>query len=208
VTTETTASGGSSARPQRADARRNAAAILDAATSCLARDPDASISEIAKAAGVGRVTLYGHFDSRATLVAAVVERSMRESDEALRGLDLSGDPADALVRLIEATWRITYRYGALVVAAERSMPDADLVAAHSPHRDRAEQLIERGRAEGRFRSDVPTSWLVTVLHTVVHAAANAVHDGELTAAEAPRLIEATMLGVTTPPGGVVPAAAP
>lgn len=188
----------------RADARKNIAAIIDAATDCLARDPDASINEIAKAAGVGRVTLYGHFDSRATLVSAVVDRAMAESDAALRDLDLAGDPAEALERLIHATWRITYRYGALVVAAERAMPDAELAAAHSPHRERAERLIERGRAEGRFRADVPASWLITVLHTVIHAAANAVHAGELAADEAPRMITATMLAVTTPPGDVVP----
>ena len=191
-------------RQLRADARKNIAAIIDAATDCLARDPDASVSEIAKAAGVGRVTLYGHFDSRATLVAAVVDRAMAESDAALRDLDLTGDPAEALERLIHATWRITYRYGALVVAAERAMPDAELAAAHSPHRERAEGLIERGRAEGRFRVDVPASWLITVLHTVVHAAANAVHARELSADDAPRMITATMLGVTTPPGDVVP----
>jgi hypothetical protein len=65
-------------------------------------------------------------------------------------------------------------------------------------------LIERGRAEGRFRADVPASWLITVLHTVIHAAANAVHARELEADEAPRMITATMLGVTTPPGDVVP----
>jgi TetR/AcrR family transcriptional repressor of mexCD-oprJ operon len=45
------------ATPRRADARKNIAAILEAATACLAKDPDVSINEIAKAAGVGRVTL-------------------------------------------------------------------------------------------------------------------------------------------------------
>ena len=44
-------------RAQRADARRNIAAILDAATDCLARDPEMSIAGIAAAAGVGRITL-------------------------------------------------------------------------------------------------------------------------------------------------------
>lgn len=56
------------ARPQRADARRNTASILDAAVLCLTRNPDASVAEIAKAASVGRVTLYGHFKTRAELV--------------------------------------------------------------------------------------------------------------------------------------------
>ena len=60
---------------QRADARRNVAAILDAATECLARDPEVSIADIATAAGVGRITLYGHFKTRAELIDAVVVRT-------------------------------------------------------------------------------------------------------------------------------------
>ena len=203
-TTDSTPASSATGRPLRADARRNVAAILDAATSCLARDPDASINEIAKAAGVGRVTLYGHFDSRATLVAAVVDRAMQEANAALEAVDLAGDPVEALVRLIDATWAITYRYGALVVAAERALPGGEMEAAHAEPRARAERLLERGRAEGRFRTDLPTSWLVTIMHTVTHAAATAVYNGELASEEAPRAIAATMLGVLTPPGEVVP----
>lgn len=191
-------------RQQRADARRNAAAILDAATRCLARDPDASINEIAKAAGVGRVTLYGHFDTRATLVGAVVDRAMQDAEAALSAVDLSGDPVDALRRLIDATWTITNRYGALVVAAERTLPGGEMEAAHEAPRARAVRLLERGRAEGRFRDDLPVSWLVTMLHTATHAASAAVYAGEMSADDAPRAIAATMLGLLTPPGGVVP----
>jgi AcrR family transcriptional regulator len=54
------------AREQRADARRNVEAILDAAQHCLSHDPQATIAHIAHAAGVGRVTLYGHFKSWST----------------------------------------------------------------------------------------------------------------------------------------------
>ncbi|GAA1504424.1 TetR/AcrR family transcriptional regulator [Nocardioides humi] len=191
-------------RPLRADARRNVESILDAATTCLARDPDASINDIARAAGVGRVTLYGHFENRAGLVGAVVDRAMRESEASLRGVDLSGDPAAALVRLIEASWQVTLRYGALVVAAERSMPVAEMDAAHTEPRERVRRLLERGRAEHRFRTDLPVSWLLTAMHTVTHAAAASVYVGELADAEGARAIAATMLGLLTPPGAVVP----
>ncbi|WGX96179.1 TetR/AcrR family transcriptional regulator [Nocardioides sp. L-11A] len=191
-------------RPLRADARRNVEAILDAATATLARDPDASINDIAKAAGVGRVTLYGHFENRGVLVAAVVERAMRESEAALRDVDLAGDPAAALVRLIDATWQVTLRYGALVVAAEKSMPVAEMAAAHSEPRERARRLIDHGRELGRFRTDLPVSWLVTAMHTVTHAAATSVYAEELPAADAARAIAATMLGLLTPAGQVVP----
>src|SRR4051812_39142115 len=91
---------------KRADAQRNIAAILDAATQCLGRDPAASTSEIAKAAGVGRVTLYGHFPSRAELLDAVFVHAIEAGEEALGQVDLSGDPREALSRLIESSWRL------------------------------------------------------------------------------------------------------
>lgn len=193
-----------SGRQLRADARKNIEAILDAATTCLARDPDASVNQIARTAGVGRVTLYGHFENRATLVAAVVDRAIADSNAALESVDLDGDPVQALVRLIEATWQVTARYGALVVAAERSMANDELLAKHAEPARRAERLLERGRAGDAFRTDLPVSWLVTMLHTVTHAASSALHRGELTADEAPRMIVATMLGLVTAPGRTVP----
>src|ERR1700744_6291747 len=71
---------GTGPRAQRADARRNIAAILDAATDCLARDPETSVAGIAAAAGVGRITLYGHFKTRADLVDAVLARTVQRAD--------------------------------------------------------------------------------------------------------------------------------
>jgi AcrR family transcriptional regulator len=55
----------------RADARRNIERILEAAEACLARNPNASMSDIAAQAGLGRVTIYGHFASRQVVVGAV-----------------------------------------------------------------------------------------------------------------------------------------
>lgn len=196
--------GAERSRPLRADARRNIDAIVDAAITCLARDPDASLGDIAKHAGVGRVTLYGHFDSRAALVSAVMERVIRETDEVLEAVDVSGEPAEALVRLIEATWPYTHRYGALVVAAERTLDPDDVVAAHAGPMERVKRLLERGRAEGRFRSDLPLEWSVNLIHTVTHAVAGAVYHGDISEADGPRLIVATMLGTLTPPGEPVP----
>ena len=191
-------------QPKRADARRNVDAILEAATRCLADDPDVSVGEIARAAGVGRVTLYGHFASRASLVSAVAQRAVRSTDEALEALDLGGDPGEALVRLVEATWELTHRFGALVVAAEKALPDEDLRSAHAGLEARVRRLVQRGRREGVFRSDLPLHWLVSTLQVVIHGAAGAVHRGEVTARQAPRLISATVLAAWNPPGTPTP----
>jgi len=179
--------------PTRADARRNIAAILDAATESLARDPDSSINDIAKAAGVGRVTLYGHFESRAALVSQVVERAIAQSEEALSTVDLSGDPREALGRLLDASWEVTQRFGALVVAAEGAVPPDQLREAHAQPARRVRRLIRRGRSAGCFRRDMPVEWQVTLMQSIVHGASLSVHRGEITRSQAPRLVRETAL---------------
>ena len=63
-----------SARPMRADARRNYDKILATARVVFTeRGTDASLDEIAKRAGVGPGTLYRHFPTREALVDALMQ---------------------------------------------------------------------------------------------------------------------------------------
>ena len=185
---------------KRADAQRNIAAIVDAATACLSRDPAASTSEIAKAAGVGRVTLYGHFPSRSDLVDAVFVQAIEGGEAALGQVDLTGDPREALARLIESSWHLVDRFRSLLVAALDALPPGRVRELHADPMARVERLIERGR-EGVFRTDLPTSWLVGAMHSVMHGAADEVNAGRLTPDKAAEYITATVLAAFTPPGG-------
>ena len=184
---------GAAARPKRADALRNIEAIVDAATRLLAADPDASLNEIAKEAGVGRITLYGHFDSRATLLREVAERAIAHSEQELGEVDLAGDPREALGRLLEASWRLTHRFGALVIAASQALSPEQLRRAHDEPAARVRALLERGREAGEFRDDVPIDWQLSVVQAILHGASAAVHRGEITAEDAPGLVGDTVL---------------
>jgi TetR/AcrR family transcriptional repressor of mexCD-oprJ operon len=192
---------------KRADARRNVEAILDAGVACLSRNPDASIGEIAQAAGVGRVTLYGHFASRAELVDAVLARAIEEGNQALEAVDLGGDPRDALDRLVSSSWLIVNQFRSLLVAAQATLPPGRIRELHAGPAERVGGLVTRGQAEGVFRTDLPTSWLVGTAQNVMHGAADEINAGRLDPDDAANAISATLLAAFTPPGQAVPSPA-
>ncbi|MFI5898386.1 TetR/AcrR family transcriptional regulator [Actinoplanes sp. NPDC051513] len=184
--------------PRRADARRNIEAILDAAAVCLSRKPTASIAEIARTAGVGRMTLYGHFPTRAALIERVVVRTLDETETALEALDLAGDARAALARLVETSWLSIVQIGGLMEAATTVLPAERMLVLHSKPAARVDELIERGRRTGEFRTDLPAAWLVGTLHRIMHGAADDIRAGRLAADDAARVITVTALAVFTP----------
>ena len=186
-------------RAQRADARRNVAAILDAATDCLARDPEVSIAGIAAAAGVGRITLYGHFKTRAELVDAVLARTIERADAILGATDTTGDPAEALTRLVAASWQIVHQFRNVLLSAQRELPAERIRGVHDPILRRVQNLIGRGQRAGTFRTDLPGQWLITTAFSLMHAAAEDAAAGRVEAGDAAGLITATLLAAFTPP---------
>lgn len=182
---------------RRADARQNVEKILDAAITCLSRNADASVSEIAQAAGVGRVTLYGHFPTRDALIEAALVRVISEGEAVLESLDLAGDPRRALRVLIESSWLLIARASAVLVAAQTALPPGRIHQLHAEPAQRVDELIRRGQTEGAFRDDLPASWLTSVLHHLLKGAALDVANGLLEQADAPRLISETVLAAYT-----------
>jgi AcrR family transcriptional regulator len=107
------------ARPRRrADAERSIARILDAAVDALGDDPEASMAEIARRAGVVRATVYVHFPTREALLEAVTERALAETAAVIAAAEPEhGEPADALARVVSAAWRKLGHYHADTRAA-------------------------------------------------------------------------------------------
>jgi AcrR family transcriptional regulator len=193
---------------RRADARRNIRSILDAAQSCLVRDADASVADIAKAAGVGRVTLYGHFRTRADLIDAVLTRTMEQADAALDATDTTGDPRQALTRLVGASWQIVHQFRSVLQAAHRELPAERIRAVHDRVLRRVQTIIDRGQSAGAFRDDLPKRWLVTTVFSLMHAAAEDSAAGRLDAEDAAQIVSATLLAALTAPVAAVPMATP
>ncbi|MDP9845534.1 TetR/AcrR family transcriptional regulator [Streptosporangium lutulentum] len=185
---------------RRADAERNIARIVSAARESLSSDPNASIDDIAKAAGVGRMTLYGHFRNRAELVEAALVDALRAGEEALSALDLTGDARDALTRLLDSSWSLVAESAALLTAAQGTLPAGRIRELHAAPAQRVEELIRRGQDEGVFRTDLPITWLVNVVHYVLQGAAEENRVERLETEEVAHVVIATTQSILAAPG--------
>jgi AcrR family transcriptional regulator len=101
-------------RMRRADRR---AQILDAATRAFARTGFAAtgLDEIAAEAAITRVLLYRHFDSKADLYAAVLDRACQRLEDSVGSDDFDEQAIPALLRAAAAdpdAFRLLFRHAA------------------------------------------------------------------------------------------------
>src|SRR3954465_6705218 len=184
--------------PRRADAERSVARILDAAVDALAGDPEVSLAEIARRAGVVRATIYVHFPTREALLEAVTHRAIAEVAHVVEAAEPHrGDPADALARVVAASWRRLGRYHALVAINTHQHGHDELRDRHGSVLGALEPLIERGQATGSFRADVPVAWHLSMVMALIHAASGELGARRVSDADAEPALVATVLGAVS-----------
>ncbi|MBE1533688.1 TetR/AcrR family transcriptional regulator [Actinomadura algeriensis] len=146
------------ARPKRADARRNKETLLDAAAAVFVESGvDAPVRDIAARAGVGTATIYRHFPTRADLIIAVYRHQVESTAEAGPALLRDGpSPHTALARWIDlfVDFLVT-KHG--LAAALRS-DDAGFEALHAYFLDRllpvCTRLLDAAAEAGEITPDL------------------------------------------------------
>src|SRR5512141_2381116 len=181
-------------RRRRSDADRSVQAILEAALEALASDPDASMAEIARRAGVVRATIYAHFPTRESLLDAVMEHAVAEVAQATSEAEPTrGEPEEALERVLRATWQKLGQFHALLAINTSRLSAKELHRRHLPVTTQFAPLIERGQKEGVFRSDLPVSWHLAVLRAIVHTASAELQSGRIAEADVEHAMLTTVL---------------
>ena len=144
---------------------RVSAAILEAAATVLAeRGEQASMADVATAAGVARATVYRYFPNREALFEALAGLAFEEAGQRLQSGRLQEVPVpDAFERAVRSLVAVGDSF--VVVARERARPDPAEFERRiaSPLRE----LIDRAQSLGQVRDDLPASWLMESLIGIV-----------------------------------------
>jgi len=163
-------------RSPRADAMRNRARLVDAATQSFAEHGvDASLEDIARCAGVGIGTLYRHFPTRDSLVAAVYRNEVDVLCESADELLASLPPDQALAAWMQRfVGYVATKRG--MASALKSMMGTNTALFEECRRrmnDAATRLLGAAAAAGGVRSDISATDLLRAMGGICLATDNA-----------------------------------
>jgi len=185
-------------RRRRADADRSVEAIREAALAALASDPEASMAEIARRAGVVRATIYAHFPTRESLLDAVMELAVDQVAQAMQAAEPDrGEPREALERVLLATWQQLSRFHSVLAININRLSTKELHRRHLPMTTQLVPLFERGQAAGVFRRDVSVAWQIAVVRAIVHTASTELQAGRISQADVERTMLVTALAAVS-----------
>ncbi len=183
---------------QREVAERNADAILDAAEDLLRSQGQVNISAVAAQARVSRVTVYAHFPTWQALLEAAVERAVRRTMAALQSVRPDdGPPVEALDRMLAAAWQHLASYQAMATAVAEFLSPEAVTRTHQAAHHTIGTLLQRGQADGSFRTDLPASWLVAACIALIHACSDQVRAGQVGQQDAVRILTTSVRDLFT-----------
>jgi AcrR family transcriptional regulator len=155
VRADETSHDGQGERPLRRDAERNRQRILAAAAEVFTeRGLDATLDEVARAAGVGIGTVYRRFPDKASLVAELfkdrVDALVTVAEEACA----ARDPWEGLVAFLEfITGALASDLGLRQLMMFGKYDDDQVRYARDQMRPVITRLVERAQASGALRPD-------------------------------------------------------
>lgn len=171
-----------SARRPRKDAAANRAGILRAAATAIAADPSASVDQIARAAGLSRRALYGHFDDRDALLSELISNGAHRFNAIASSIDEPHPPL-ALARLTAALWSEAAH---VQVAAALALDEAHLeqtAAALAPLRRTVAAIIGAGQEDGTLRTDITAPTLARLIEETARLAVTRIDAASPSAAD-------------------------
>ena len=147
--------------PRQALQQRVAATILDGAARILVVEGEqASMNDVAAAAGVARATVYRYFPNRQALLEELAQAAVADADARLKSARIDEVATeDGISRAVRALVDVGDSFVLLARERVRSDPGRYERSVNQPLR----RLFELGQAAGDIRQDIPSSRLTELL---------------------------------------------
>ncbi len=174
--------------------------LVEAAIRVLAVTPTATLSDIAQAAGVKRVTLHRLIGTRDDLLKEIAIRSLAEMDEACRNaIEKAKSALEALRASVEALVPVGDRCHFLWTQTE-VWDDPGVAKEIARQHEELFELIDAAKSEGSIRPDIPNAWVVAAIEAVVFAALTTARAGDIAVNDAGKLAARTLfMGIENRP---------
>ncbi|MFI1864202.1 TetR/AcrR family transcriptional regulator [Streptomyces jumonjinensis] len=155
----------------RADAVRNRRLLMDAAAAEFAENGmDVSITRIATRAGIGKGTVFRHFDTKEQLLAEIFSDRLEELVTAGLRLAESDDPGAALFEFMTIGTEIQARDRSFCqAAAALSRSESAVHTSRERLADVAETLVAKAQRAGAIRDDITGLDIVLLLSAASQA---------------------------------------
>ncbi len=147
-----------------ARAQRSQKALLRAGMELLNANPDATLSDIASHAGVGRTTLYRQYETRERLINAVAVYALGALNEVTDPIERQATSAlDAVRLLFELAMPLTEELQFLMRLDQWGEADPSVAEVSKRHAEEMRELVELGKKEGSIDRTLPTPWVVNLI---------------------------------------------
>src|SRR4051812_41490707 len=141
----------------RADAARNLELILEAAEAAFAeKGHEASVADIAAAAGVGQATIFRRFETKDDLIAAVFERKVEQLLEAAEAAQRKRRAWDGLMDLMSTLTASQVRDRGFFqsMAHELLTKNEGMLERKEQMKEAVASVVEQAKADGDLRTDI------------------------------------------------------
>lgn len=148
------------------DARiqKSQAAILKAGMVLLSKNSEATLSDIAQQAGVGRTTLYRLYETKEQLIKAIAMYCLSAFDTATENLESDAKSAlHAFHLMFKAILPLAAEMEFLMKLGHLAAEDPELIAIDRKHQREIAELVEYAKAEGSLSKDMSTPWVANLV---------------------------------------------
>ena len=178
--------------------RRTREKVINLAMQVLAKNPKASLNEIAEAAEVGRATLFRYFKSRKQLIHELIVEADTKLENATRPIiEKQLNARDTLEEFI----KVLVSLGASFHFLNSEQIHSEGSGIEELYRNqlvRLKELAKKLRSEGIVSAEMPLAWVAAVLDNLIYTAWVTVSEGDIAPNDAPGLVLYSFLNGLSP----------